>query len=119
MTSPFERFARSSLELSLMRRGFSILQEPSPLFSSDKRPDLIAKSHESDTVFGVEIKAYRHSPPNFSRLLKTTHTQFQSREIPVFTVVVNSSPKQIYISKEFADILLTHDSHYSVVKDAV
>jgi len=119
MTSPFERFARSSLELSLMRRGFSVLQEPSSFFSSEARPDLIAKSQENDTVFGVEIKAYNHKPLNFSRILKTRHTHFQSREIPVYTVVVKTSPKQIYISKELADILLTHDAHYSVVKDAV
>lgn len=119
MTSPFERFAKNSLELSLMRRGFNVFLEPTTFTGLKHTPDLIVTSSDSETTFAIEIKHYRQKsllPPN---LFKPRRIHFQSREIPVYTVAIKSTPQRIYIPQELADILQTKDEHFAIARSPV
>lgn len=119
MTTPFERFAANSLELALMRKGFVVSSEPRILGKPSLRLDLLATNPSNQRSVGIDIKVFDRKIRPAPKPIKPRRAQFQSTEIPVYTVFVSSEPKRIYLDKELAEIIQLEDHYVSVLRDAV
>ena len=117
--TPFERYAANSLELALMRVGFTVYNQPRMSAQPQIRLDLVAIDPSNNRSIGIDIKTFHRKIVPEPTAVKPKFVTFQASKIPVHTVFVSSEPKRIYLDRALAEIIQFKDSYVAVLRDAV